>query len=66
MSVPLRAISGRSGLQAALSSSSDQTPLPGGASGRVSYTREREKLRQNWRERAYTGGTPGKFEWFPL
>ena len=30
------------------------------------YTRERENLRQDWRERAYTGETPGKFEWFPV
>ena len=28
------------------------------------YTRERKNLRQNWDERAYTGETLGKFEWF--
>ena len=32
----------------------------------MSYTRERENLRQNWRERAYAGETPGKFKWFPV
>ena len=30
------------------------------------YTRERENLRQNLRELAYTGETPGRFEWFPV
>ena len=30
------------------------------------YTRERESLRLNWREQAYTDGTLGKFECFPV
>ncbi len=30
------------------------------------YTREPENLRLNWRERAYTGETVGKFEGFPV